>query len=220
MTDPDPTLSLLRQPSRDALRDASERLCLAPGSVLYRSGDAATRWFVVLGGSFRVTRAERSGRAITLYRVGAGQSCALTTACLLAGMPYEAEAVAETEVEALATPAPAFGLLCEDGDFRRFVFRTDARRLAALYGLIGELAFEGVGAELGRRLLARAGPDGLVAARHEGLAEELGVSRETISRRLVAFERLGLVSLGSGRIRIASRAGLEAATAWQDDGMP
>jgi CRP/FNR family transcriptional regulator len=211
-TQEDAVLSLLDPPARDALRAASQRVVLPAGTVVFRPGDACTRWMVVLAGSIRVSRTDRAGRTLMLYRVGAGTTCILTTTGLIEGVAYDAEAVAETEVVALVMPGEAFlRLLAEEPRFRRFAFLSYARRIAALMALVGELAFDDVGARLARRLLLLAGPDGIVPATHESLAEELATAREVVSRRLQAFQRAGLVRLARGRIAVADPAGLATA---------
>ena len=43
------------------------------------------------------------GREITLYRVTPGESCVLTSGCLLSGMPYTATGIAETIHHPLST---------------------------------------------------------------------------------------------------------------------
>jgi CRP/FNR family transcriptional regulator len=212
MTGPDariPVFSLLDEATETALRAASRHVTLPPGTVVFRPGEACRRWMVVLAGSIRVRRTDRSGRSMMLYRVGAGQTCVLTTTGLIEGSDYDAEAVTETEVEALVMPGEDFlRLLGEEPRFRRFAFLSYARRIAALMTLAGELAFDEVGERLARRLLALAGSDGLVPATHEMLAEELATAREVVSRRLKAFERAHLVRLSRGRIEVIDRAGL------------
>jgi CRP/FNR family transcriptional regulator, anaerobic regulatory protein len=48
---------------------------------------------------------EESGRAILLYEVGPGETCVLTTTCLMAGSSFSAESTAETDVLLGALPA-------------------------------------------------------------------------------------------------------------------
>jgi CRP/FNR family transcriptional regulator len=204
--------SVLDEPLRARLEAAGRRLTIPAGTVLFRPGEMCKRWIVVLAGSVRVVRTDRAGRSMLLYRVGAGETCILTTTAVIEGAEYDAEAVAETAVEALVVPGEAFlRLLAEEPRFRRFAFSAYARRIAALMALVEELAFDEVGERLARRLLALAGPDGLVPATHEQLAEELATAREVVSRRLKTFERAGLVRLARGRIMLADRAGLIAA---------
>jgi len=207
-------LPMLDPPLGERLAAAGRRVAIPVGTVLFRPGEACDRWLLVLSGSVRVTRTDRAGRTLLLYRVGPGETCILTTTGLIEGVAYDAEAVAETAVEALAVPGEAFlRLLAEEPRFRRFAFAAYARRIASLMALVEELAFDELGARLARRLLALAGTDGVISATHERLAEDLATAREVVSRRLKAFERSGFVRLARGRIAVTDRAGLAAAAA-------
>jgi len=207
-------LPMLDPPLGERLAATGRRVAIPVGTVLFRPGEACDRWLLVLSGSVRVTRTDRAGRTLLLYRVGPGETCILTTTGLIEGVAYDAEAVAETAVEALAVPGEAFlRLLAEEPRFRRFAFAAYARRIASLMALVEELAFDELGARLARRLLALAGTDGVVSATHERLAEDLATAREVVSRRLKAFERSGFVRLARGRIAVTDRAGLAAAAA-------
>lgn len=205
-------LAPLDPPAREAVRAASRRVRLPAGSAAFRPGESCAHWLIVCAGQVRVSRVSEDGREIVLYRVRPGESCVLTTAGLLEGAAYDAEAICETEVEALLLPAAAFlSLVAEQPSFRRFAFAAYAARIAALMELAEELAFDEVGTRLARRLLALRAPDGTVPATHEALAAELGTAREVVSRRLKAFERAGHVALARGRIVLADPDGLAAA---------
>jgi CRP/FNR family transcriptional regulator len=65
-------------------------------------------YLMVASGRIRVQQVSESGREIVLYRIGDGESCVLTTACLLAHERYSAEAITETEVSALVVPRISF----------------------------------------------------------------------------------------------------------------
>jgi len=142
------------------------------------------------------------GREIVLYRVEAGQSCVLTTACLLAYEDYSAEGVAETDLRAVLVPRRTFEeLIARSPEFRRFVFTAYARRITDLFGLIDDIVFQRMDVRLATRLLDLA-RDGTVEATHHALAAELGSAREVISRLLGEFQRRGWVSQGRGELRI------------------
>lgn len=56
--------------------------------------------------------------------------------------------------------------------------------------------------ELKQHLLERANDDGLVKLSHQMIADELASSREVISRKLKALEKLGQVALSRGQITL------------------
>ncbi len=63
---------------------------------------------LIVEGRIRCQVLSESGRHVVLYFVGPGQSCVLTTSCLLGGSRYPAEGIAETAITALALPPGQF----------------------------------------------------------------------------------------------------------------
>ena len=156
-----------------------------------------------------IKQSSDTGREVFLYRVNAGESCVLTTACMLADEDYSAEAITETDVEAVAIPRAAFDdFTGRSPIFRRFIFQTYSRRIADLFGLIDDIIFQRIDVRLAERLL-ELDQGGHIATTHQALAVELGTAREVISRTLGEFQRRGWVELARGEIRIGTRAGLE-----------
>ncbi len=205
-----PSLAELEPGCRRRLREAGRLVTLPAGTVLFRPGDACGGWLILARGTVRVQLVDPGGHEIVLYRVGHGESCILTTCCLLAGNDYEAEGVAETELEALTLPRAAFEELLERSRaFRRLVFTSFAVRLADLMGLVSQVAFARVDVRLAALLLEQerraAGP---LELRHQDLATELGTAREVVSRQLKEFERRGWVRLGRRAIVLRDRSAL------------
>lgn len=182
---------------------------LPAGSYVFAAGQRAQNMLLLLKGSVRVQQVSDTGREVFLYRVHAGESCILTTACMLADEDYAAEGIAETEIEAVAIPRAAFDdLTGRSTQFRSFVFRAYSRRIADLFALIDDIVFQRIDVRLADRLLELE-QDGVIHATHQALAVELGTAREVISRTLGEFHRRGWVETARGEIRISRRAGLE-----------
>ncbi len=88
---------------------ADAREIQAPeGTVVFRPGSVCEQYLLVTEGSVRVQQTSSSGREIVLYRVQTGESCVLTTSCLLGGNRYGAEGICETSIQGIAIPAPRF----------------------------------------------------------------------------------------------------------------
>ena len=178
-------------------------------SWVFQTGQPAQAYLLVISGSVRVQKIGETGREIVLYRVEAGVSCVLTTAGLLSGGTYEAEAQAEGEVIALALPAEVFHrLLGENASFRTFVFHGFSQRLADLLLLVEEVAFGKLDVRLAEWLLRFAPTDGALSTTHQTIAAELGTAREVVSRLLKEFERRGHVRLGRGQIEVVDSQAL------------
>lgn len=174
---------------------------LPVGTRIFGPGQAPDAFLLLIRGTVRVQQVSESGREIVLYRVSAGDSCALTTACLMGYEDYQAEAVAETDVEAVAIPRATFDdLIARSPDFRRFVFTAFSHRVTDLFRVIEEVAFSRVDVRLAQRLVERANDQGRVDLTHQQLAAELGTAREVVSRQLNEFQRRGWISTSRGAI--------------------
>ncbi|SEH40284.1 Crp/Fnr family transcriptional regulator [Magnetospirillum fulvum] len=182
--------------------DAAARQVRVPaGTVLFRDGATCQNYVLVIEGAIRVHKISEGGREIVLYRVESGQTCVLTTNCLITARDYDAEGIAETDVEMIVLPVSAFRqLLGLSESFRDFVFSAYASRLSDLLLLIEEVAFGRIDVRLAGWLAARVGLGGPIRATHQEIAVELGTAREVISRQLKEFERRGWVRLGRGLI--------------------
>lgn len=197
------------------LRGGVQVLQLPAGQTVFRPGDACRSYLLVALGSVRVQVLAASGREITLYRVGEGESCVITTACLLSGEPYPAFGVSECETTALAVPQDLFEqALAVSAPFRRHVFAAQGRRLGDLIQRVQDVAFGRIDSRLARLLMDLGGADGQpLVVTHQQLAAELGSAREVVSRQLKRFEQQGWVSGGRGTLAVLQPAALLALAA-------
>jgi CRP/FNR family transcriptional regulator len=180
---------------------------------VFHAGDACQAFLLLLDGEVRVQLTSEGGREVTLYRIGPGGSCILTTSCLLSHEHYPAEAIAESDVEAVAIPMNAFQEALETSQFfRQFVFDGFSSRLTNVIRKIEQIAFTGIDARLAT-LLLDLDDRGVETVTHQDLAVELGTAREVVSRHLKRFENAGWVRLGRGRITLTDREHLESMVA-------
>ncbi len=198
-----PGLSRLDETLRQTLIKHSQIVDLPEGTVIFGPGKAPESLLLLLDGSVRVQQVAENGREIVLYRVQAGESCVLTTACLLAYEDYLAEGLAETAIRAVAIPRAVFeDLIARSSDFRRFVFAAYSKRITDLFLVIEEVAFKRIDIRLAQKLIELGGASGHVLLTHHQLATELGSAREVISRQLNEFQRKGWVSVTRGDVEL------------------
>lgn len=203
-----------------ATLDAVERVLLAntssivqvpAGRRIFEPGRAPEHFLLLIEGTVRVQQLSESGREIVLYRVAAGESCMLTTACLLGHHDYSAEAIAETDLKAIALPRTTFDeLMSRSATFRRFVFAAFTQRITNLFRLVEEVAFARMDIRLAHKLVELAHGQSSVAVTQQQLAAELGTAREVVGRVLGELHRRGWVTASRGNIVIADRPALEA----------
>lgn len=155
----------------------------------------------------RVQQTSESGREIVLYRIHSGESCVLTTACLLAYDDYAAEGIAETDIKAAAIPRSVFDdLVASSAPFRNFVFEAFSKRITGLFLMIDEVAFQRIDVRLAQKLQELAEGSAAVRATHQQLSVELGTAREVISRQLQEFQRREWITQTRGLITITNAA--------------
>lgn len=199
----------LPRPVRDRLISAARPVRYKAGKQVFGPLNVPDSLLFLSEGTIRVSQTSEGGRDIVLYRVDAGESCVLTTACMLAEEAYNAEGHAETDVVAITLPKPAFDrLVAEEADFRSFVFAAYSRRLIDLLRVVDDVAFGRMDVRLAQRLLALAKDMREISTTHQQLASELGTAREVISRILQDFQKRGLIAQSRGRITLHDRAGL------------
>lgn len=195
---------------RDRLLQVAKVRHIPKGEEVFGPRNVPDSLLFLRDGTIRVSQASDGGREIVLYRVEAGQSCVLTTACMLAEEAYNATGIAETDVTVVSLPKTAFDqLVAEAPEFRDFVFSAYSRRLIDLLRVVDDVAFGRMDARLADRLLALAGARKEIAVTHQDLAAELGTAREVISRILNDFQKRGLVAQSRGRITLADKPGLK-----------
>ena len=201
-------LSSLEPRIRDLLTARSKVVNLAKGTTIFAPGKSPDQLLLLLSGTVRVQQLGENGREVVLYRATAGESCVLTTACMLAYEDHAAEGIAETDIVAAAIPRAVFDdLVASSKEFRNFVFRAYSRRITDLFRVIEDIAFRRMDIRLAQKIIERA-DTGVLKATHAQLAAELGTAREVISRQLAEFQRRGWVAQARGTVEILDCEGL------------
>lgn len=181
---------------------AATRSGFRAGSRFYAEGDACASIAFVLRGEIRVFKVGRSGREITLYEIGPGETCILNASCILSKQNYPAHAMTLTAGEMLLVPSALFRrLVAESESMRDFVFFLLSLRLTQVMELVEEIAFGKMDERLMEYLVEKT-ENGKLAATHQKIANDLGTSREVVSRLLKDFERQGSVVLGRNEISL------------------
>jgi CRP/FNR family transcriptional regulator len=187
--------------TRDLLA-TSRRQIISAGTQIYREGDACNAIAFVLSGEIRVYKIGQSGREITLYEIGPGETCILNASCILSGQAYPANAVTLSDTGLFLVPSAEFRrLISEHEMMREFVFKLLSRRLSGVMELVEEVAFGRMDERLLEYLVEKSTDDKLETT-HQKIANDLGTSREVVSRLLKDLERKERVQLSRNAVTL------------------
>ncbi|MGA2503407.1 MAG: Crp/Fnr family transcriptional regulator [Anaerolineales bacterium] len=181
------------------------------GRDVFIEGDHVDAIALLISGVVRVYKIGETGREITLYRFGNGQSCILTANAILSQNSFPAVATVEEEAEAVMIPADAFRDWVRRYDlWREFVFELLSQRRSAVMAVVEEVAFRRMDVRVASLILERVQASNQVHLTHQEIAAELGSSREVVSRILEDFSARGFLKVSRGSIRILDREALSS----------
>lgn len=187
------------------LEENSQRKQLPAGTVLMSSNSYVRSLPVLLSGSMRVMRQDEDGREILLYYIKPGESCIMS---FLAGIHEDTSKVrleVEEDADLLMLPiAKASEWVKSYPEWADFIFKLYHQRFEELLTVINEVAFQ----KLDDRIVELLKKKAVVFNSHEfqlthqQLAEELGTTREVISRLLKQMEKKEMITLSRNKITL------------------
>jgi CRP/FNR family transcriptional regulator len=178
------------------------------GDVMFEPADFSTRYPFVLRGVARVLKAGRSAPDTLLYRLPVGEHCLLSASGLLAHWKFGARVVAEAETEVVLIQASLFReLVRQSPEFAHSVYVGIARRLENVMELVEQATYFKLDQRVATLILESGSP---LNKSHQELADDLGVSRENVSRVLSELRGRGWVHLGRRRIDVLDAEALRA----------
>jgi len=202
-----PMLREMPDNDRSELLATATMVQLPAGTVMFDENQPCQGFPLLLSGSIRVIKAAPNGRELMLYHVMPGESCILTSSCLLGHTRYHARGIAEQAMEMVLLPAASFqNLISTQEAFRGYVFHLFSDRLTDLMQLVSAVAFQKLDQRLAYLLINKTNP---IHTTHQALADELGSAREIVSRLLKGYADQGWVKLGREQIAITDGAALK-----------
>lgn len=160
---------------------------------------------IVLSGSLKVIRTDEDGREILLYYIKPGESCIMS---FLAGIHHDTskiKAIVEEDAEVLLVPvSKASQWIKEFPEWTDFIFSLYQKRFEELLEVVNAVAFQKVDTRLLHLLKQKSSlfKSNEIAVTHQQLADELGITREAVSRVLKQMENDRLISLGRNKISL------------------
>lgn len=205
-----PELSSSTEPAIRNIINNTVQVEAAAGSLIISPGTLCEQYLFIVTGKARVHVLTESGREVVLYYVGSGDSCVLTTSCLLSHEPFPAGVVAETDLVAFTVSNTLFEQAIDTSPrFRRFIFQKFGERLVDVVSRMEQICAPSIERYLAQTLLELAGDETMIVTTHQELALRLGTAREVVSRHLKHFEVNGWVHLARGCICVTEPENLK-----------
>ncbi|MGP1500262.1 MAG: Crp/Fnr family transcriptional regulator [Bergeyella cardium] len=175
------------------------------GSVILNVDSYAHYIPLVLSGSIKVIRTEEDGREILLYYITPGESCIVS---ILAGMRRDkskVKAVIEEDAEILMlSQQKAKEWIKKYPEWTDFVFSLYHKRFEELLEVVNSVAFQKADARILSLLYQKSQlyKSKELSVTHQQLADELGITREAVSRVLKQMENENQISLSRNKITL------------------
>lgn len=177
----------------------------AAGKIITEPGQFIKMVPVVLEGAIKIMRMDEDGKELFLYYLEPGETCALSLTCCSASKPSEIKAVAEDKTVILGIPLQKHEEWTDQyKQWKDFVATTYQARFQEMLVALDAVAFKRMDERLMRYIVTKMKQHKAneLHITHQEIANELGTSREVISRLLKQLEKKKWIELGRNVIYI------------------
>ena len=178
---------------------------VAPGDVIIEIGTHIVSIPLVIEGAIKVLREDPEGNELFLYYLEKGDTCAMSLNCCMANEPSNVRAIAEDKTKLLLIPVQYMDRWMQQfPSWKMMVMQTYAHRFDELLRTIDLIAFHNMDQRLLKYLEEKAEVhhSDVLNITHYEIGNELGSSREAISRLLKKLEKMEKVKLGRNQITL------------------
>ena len=197
----------------DDLARAFPRRSYGPGETIFREGESAEGFYILLSGRLKIYKLSMEGKEQILHIIEAGEPFAEVALFSETTFPAYAEAIRESE--AMFFSRKAFQqLVRDDPSIIMNMLAILSQRLKYFTRLVEDLSLKEVPQRLAAYLLFLADREGSrqvsLGISKGQLASLLGTIPETLSRITARMAGGGLIEMQGRRITIIDRDGLQA----------
>ncbi|WMM25090.1 Crp/Fnr family transcriptional regulator [Tissierella sp. MB52-C2] len=181
------------------------------GEMIYMAGDKGEKLYVIHSGKVKITRLTSSGKEQVIRVLGPGEF--MGELSLFSSLPLtdNGEALSKTTV-CMIDGEKLKELMKKYPTIALKAMEELSRRLENVENLIENISLQGVEKRLATSLMTMANDKGEISLKmsKRDLASHLGMSQETLSRKLTAFQDMGIIKLiGHRRILLLDIEALE-----------
>lgn len=198
-------LDFLQSALNDEIHAVSRVKHLDAGDELLQENAQVHVVPVLTKGLLGVYRTDEDGREILVYYIKPGESCIMS---FLAGINHDTskvKAVAEEESEVLILPVDRVSeWVTKYPEWATFIFKLYHKRFEELLNVVNSIAFQKMDERIWQHLVKKSELAGSreLQLTHQQLADEMGTTREVVSRLLKQMEKAGIISLGRNKITL------------------
>ena len=184
----------------------SGQIKLFPAGTVFLNFNAYIKSIpIVLKGSLRVIKTDDEGKEILLYYIKPGESCIMSFLAGIHNNTSKIKAIVEEDAEVLLIPVDkAKDWIKDFPEWTDFIFTLYQKRFEELLEVVNAVAFQKMDVRLLHLLKQKASlfKSQELAVTHQQLADELGTTREAVSRILKQMEYDKLISLSRNKITL------------------
>lgn len=181
------------------------------GEMVYMAGDEGEKLYVIHTGKIKVSRVTESGKEQVIRVLGPGEFMGELSIFSPEPMQDYGEVIEKANM-CIIDGDKLKDLMAKYPSITFKVMEELSKRLDKAENLIENINHYSVEKRLAQALLELSGEDGIINLKmsKRDLASNIGMSQETLSRKLSAFQELGIIDLeGHRKIIILNRPALE-----------
>ena len=185
--------------------DIAKTMYLNAGQELLRENSYVHAIPILNSGLLGVYRTDQDGREILLYYIKPGESCIMSFLSGIHNDTSKVKAVAEEDSELILIPVDKVSAWVKKyPEWTDYIFKLYHRRFEELLNVVNSIAFQRMDERLIEHLNKKASMTGSkeLNVTHQQMADELGSSREVISRLLKQLEKEGKLRLSRNKISL------------------
>lgn len=198
-------------PEEQALfRDTAVFSTVSKGTITHRADQDCRGIMLILSGQLRAYIVSEEGREVTLYRVQAGETCVLSSSCLMDAIVFDVLIEAMEDTQVVTLPAAALAALVQKRpEVELFLYKTASERFSDIMWTIQQILFMGMDRRTAIFLWDEYTRQGeVIPLTHDEVARYIGSAREVVTKVLKYFAQEGIVALRRGKITILDKSKL------------
>lgn len=173
------------------------------GAEIYGCGESCLGMLYIISGRIRVYILSDEGREITLFHFGKGNTCVLSSSCVISQITFDTHMSAESDCVIMTVNSGTFGKLTEQNIYVRcYMYETLSERLSSVMWTMQQILFARFDSRLASFLISEYERTGSAEIKmtHEQIAQQVNSAREVVARMMKRFSSDGLVELKRGTV--------------------